>query len=178
VANRVARIQEVTNVRNLKHVPTSDNPADIISRGVTQENLVNLQLWWHGPHWFQQLTTSWPSLGKVELIENVPEERKTKSLVATTYTPTTEYVEIFSSLAKLVRVTAYMQRFCHRSLSQGQKHRPLEVFGLEDSIACVHSYDAASFLSWGDNGSQIIARGKEEYRTVQSLPILRQEWDA
>jgi hypothetical protein len=58
LVNRVARIQEATNVNDWKHVPTSDNPADIISRGVTQEKLMNLQLWWHGPHWLQQLSTS------------------------------------------------------------------------------------------------------------------------
>jgi hypothetical protein len=114
-ANRVARFQEGTNVSDWKHVPTSDNPADIISRGVPQEKLVNLQLWCHRPHWLQQLAASWPSLGKGDLNEDVPEERKTKSLEANMYTPTTEYVERFSSLVKLDRVTAYVQRFCHNA---------------------------------------------------------------
>jgi len=44
VANRVARIQETTNASNWKHVPTLDNPADLIGRAVTQK-LVNLQVW-------------------------------------------------------------------------------------------------------------------------------------
>lgn len=63
MANRVAHIQETTNMSDWKHVSTLENPADLILRGVTQET-VNLQLWWQDPQWLQQLATSWPSLEK------------------------------------------------------------------------------------------------------------------
>ena len=111
MANRVARIQETTNMSDWKHITTLENPADLISRRVTQKTLVNLQLCWQGPQWLQQLATSWPSLREVEMIEDIPEECRKRSLVATTCAPTTEYVKRFSSLAKLARVTAYVQRF-------------------------------------------------------------------
>jgi hypothetical protein len=91
-----------------KHVSTLENPADLILRGVIQE-MVNLQLWWQGPQWLQQSATSWPSLRKVEMIEDVPEEHRKRSLVATTCAPTTEYMERFSSLATLARVIVYVQ---------------------------------------------------------------------
>lgn len=87
--NRVARIQETTNMSDWKHVSTLENPADLISRGVTQE-MVNLQLWWQGPQWFQHLATSWPSLREVEMNEDVPEEHWKRSLVATMCAPITE----------------------------------------------------------------------------------------
>jgi hypothetical protein len=105
-----------------------------------QENLMNLQLWWHGPHWLLQLATSLPSLGKVELIQDVPEERKTRSLVASTYAPKTEYVERFSSLAKLVRVTAYVQRFCHNTRYPKDKNKDhLKASDLKTALyACIH----------------------------------------
>jgi hypothetical protein len=44
MANRVAHIQETTNMSDWKHVSTLENPADLILRGVTQE-MVNLHLW-------------------------------------------------------------------------------------------------------------------------------------
>ena len=77
-----------------EHVSTLENPADLFSQGVTQE-IMNLQLWWQGPQWLQQLATSWPSLREVEMMEDIPEEYRKKSLVATTCAPTTEYTEIF-----------------------------------------------------------------------------------
>jgi len=42
MANRVACIQETTNMSDWKHVSTLENPADLISRGVIQDT-VNLQ---------------------------------------------------------------------------------------------------------------------------------------
>ena len=48
VANRVAEIQELTNT-NWNHVQSSDNPADIISRGATAKELLTTNIWWDGP---------------------------------------------------------------------------------------------------------------------------------
>ena len=57
---------------------------------------------------------------EVEKIEEVPEKRKTRPLVTNTCAPTTGNVERLS-LAKLVRVTAYMQRFCHNGRYPNEK---------------------------------------------------------
>ena len=89
MANTVANIQETTNISDWKHVNTLENPADFISREVIQ-GTENLQLWWQAPQWLQQLATSWPSLREVAMIEDIPEERRKRSLVATTCAPTTE----------------------------------------------------------------------------------------
>ncbi|XP_015120964.1 uncharacterized protein LOC107043826 [Diachasma alloeum] len=34
-------------------MPTDENPADLISRGVSPEDLKESKLWWNGPHWLQ-----------------------------------------------------------------------------------------------------------------------------
>jgi len=78
VANIVARIQETTNVSDWKRVPTWENLADFISLGVTQKKLENMQLCWYGPQWLQQSATSRPSLREEEMIDDLPEERKTR----------------------------------------------------------------------------------------------------
>ncbi|XP_015119021.1 uncharacterized protein LOC107042476 [Diachasma alloeum] len=53
VANRVAKIQEQTKHINWLHVPTDENPADLISRGVSPKDLKESKLWWNSPHYLQ-----------------------------------------------------------------------------------------------------------------------------
>ncbi|GFW74923.1 uncharacterized protein TNCV_2677911 [Trichonephila clavipes] len=49
VGNRVSKIQTLTENFEWKHIPSAQNPADIISRGVNPEELSSLTLWWNGP---------------------------------------------------------------------------------------------------------------------------------
>ena len=51
VANRVAEIQETTDAKEWRHVPTQDNPADDASRGVPASSLSEAR-WLHGPKFF------------------------------------------------------------------------------------------------------------------------------
>ena len=55
VANRVEKIQNHTNV-TWRHVPTTDNPADIGSRG---GSVVDSDMWWKGPIWLAS-ALEWP----------------------------------------------------------------------------------------------------------------------
>jgi hypothetical protein len=45
VGNRVAQIQELTNIECWKHVSTHENPADLISRGTDPETLLQARIW-------------------------------------------------------------------------------------------------------------------------------------
>ena len=49
VANRVAEIQIKTNLSDWRHVPTVDNPADLISRGQTPKEFLRPSIWKNGP---------------------------------------------------------------------------------------------------------------------------------
>ena len=55
VTNRVRKIQSRPNTQ-WRHVPSSENPADLGSRG---GSVTDVQLWWRGPEWLAHLT-SWP----------------------------------------------------------------------------------------------------------------------
>ncbi|UYV74126.1 hypothetical protein LAZ67_11002194 [Cordylochernes scorpioides] len=57
VSNRVKDIQELLPCRWM-HVKGEDNPADLASRGISLDQLVDHELWWHGPPWLK--TTSQP----------------------------------------------------------------------------------------------------------------------
>ncbi|XP_071647569.1 uncharacterized protein [Temnothorax longispinosus] len=61
VANRVGEIQRLTERSNWRHVKSSDNPADFLSRGLLPNELVNLELWWHGPSYLTLPEHDWPS---------------------------------------------------------------------------------------------------------------------
>ena len=49
VANHVQSIRDSTSVEQWNHVNTKLNPADIASRGMEAEDLMNSTLWWKGP---------------------------------------------------------------------------------------------------------------------------------
>ena len=57
-ANRVSKIQCLSNIKNWKHVPGHLNPADLITRPVDPKILQNSQNWWHGPEFI--LTEEYP----------------------------------------------------------------------------------------------------------------------
>ncbi|XP_050521830.1 uncharacterized protein LOC126894684 [Daktulosphaira vitifoliae] len=61
VGNRVSEIQELTSVSQWRHVASSDNPADIVSRGCFPSQMKGLDLWWNGPIWLKGEHTQWPS---------------------------------------------------------------------------------------------------------------------
>ncbi|GFW77551.1 uncharacterized protein TNCV_2499431 [Trichonephila clavipes] len=49
VQNRVAKIQELYPNQLWRHVPSDQNPADLVSRGVDPEKLLQQNLWFNGP---------------------------------------------------------------------------------------------------------------------------------
>ena len=49
VGHRVAKIQDLSMIENWNYVPSSENPADIGSRGSSATELTKNDLWWHGP---------------------------------------------------------------------------------------------------------------------------------
>ncbi|GFX99711.1 integrase catalytic domain-containing protein [Trichonephila clavipes] len=54
VANRVAKVQELTEGFQWNHVPSVLNPADLVSWGLRPCDLPNLRLWWHGPQFLEK----------------------------------------------------------------------------------------------------------------------------
>ena len=58
IQNCIDKIQAVT--RNIKHVRTHENPADLASRGISLNKLSSNALWWNGPAWLSGPEESWP----------------------------------------------------------------------------------------------------------------------
>ncbi|GFU20694.1 uncharacterized protein TNCV_3176321 [Trichonephila clavipes] len=60
VQNRVAKIQEFYSNQLWRHVPSDQNPADLVSRGVDPDKLLQQNLWFNGPTFLSGVDFSGP----------------------------------------------------------------------------------------------------------------------
>ena len=71
VANRVQEIQQRVAPSQWRFCPGNQNPADLVTRGISAVQLRESSLWWIGPHWLQQPSSHWP---KCKVQSSCPEE--------------------------------------------------------------------------------------------------------
>jgi len=57
VANRVADIHSLVDLKCWGHCPGHENPADLLTRGESIKKLKGNTLWWHGPEWLMEEET-------------------------------------------------------------------------------------------------------------------------
>lgn len=122
VANRVARILEITTYEQWRHVPSMDNPADLITRGIQPHILSTLSMWWNGPSWLCQESDTWPSNPK--LPREIPEIRPVKLVLVTTRAAGSWLLDRYSNYMQLIRITALILRFvqnCKTSRQLGER---------------------------------------------------------
>ena len=65
VGNRICRILDYSSLHQWYHVRTSENPADIPTRGMSGKRLAKCDLWWTGPPFFKLQETEWPKQPEV-----------------------------------------------------------------------------------------------------------------
>ena len=112
VANRVASIQESTEINQWHHVPGKENPADIASRGT---NLCELEdcdnMWFSGHDLLKQSHDLWPQRVEYGDLEAVAvEQRKVTHAVEADVQNEVLDIESFSSWMKLRNVIGYVRR--------------------------------------------------------------------
>ncbi|XP_072140680.1 uncharacterized protein [Dermacentor andersoni] len=131
VANRVSELQALTDPRDWRHCPDSDNPAGLITRGILPSALRESELWWKGPRWLQEDDTCWPTISEpsAKVGECQMEERKVTVMpIVSSSSMAIFNVENYSSFSRVVRVTAWVRRFvdnCHNK--EGRTIGPLRA---------------------------------------------------
>ncbi|KAJ8722107.1 hypothetical protein PYW08_004509 [Mythimna loreyi] len=112
VANRVIEIIENLHNNRWYHVQSSDNPADIASRGMLLSKLKKSDLWWKGPVWLsekeihiskQEVMTTDMEIKTKRVNTHLSTEEQEKSI-------TTQF-ENMNSLSELLMVVCYCKRF-------------------------------------------------------------------
>ncbi|KAK9739544.1 Protein of unknown function (DUF1759) [Popillia japonica] len=149
VSVRVAEIQELTVGCKWNHINSSQNPADLVSRGVNPLDLSKNELWWKGPSWLSSLTDAWPTQPKANVIEDVVNselwlssltdawptqpkanviedvvnsELKSEVCFSTTITQPLNILTKYGNFNRLQRVIAYCKRFYHNLKFPHKKH--------------------------------------------------------
>ena len=145
--NRVVEIRGLVKPAHWDYCPSENNPADICSRGSLASKLVANQLWWNGPEFLSKGKDAWPNLpGNPEVIGTEPDtwlqlKKESSSsqkkqhnstvlanVVADRVTSERKLnldciipLKGFSSLQRLVRVTAYVLRFVSNLKRKNEK---------------------------------------------------------
>ena len=115
IAIRVYKIQHIKSNHNIvwKHVSSSDNPADLVSRGMSSIQYATCQLWWHGPSYLLQNEDMWPEKAIVHNTTTLP-ELKAETIAMVISTDVKEdfiLITKYSNYQKMINITAFILRF-------------------------------------------------------------------
>ncbi|GFR20889.1 integrase catalytic domain-containing protein [Trichonephila clavata] len=124
VGNRVREIRELTNVEDWRFVPGDLNPADLPSRSCDWSQLFRSQ-WWEGPKWLHESPECWPYT-EITLPQEALLERRKSVAVNLTIDTNDNFGNrflYFSSYPKIIRMTAWVLRFCHNLKANSHKLR-------------------------------------------------------
>lgn len=117
VSNRVSEIRKLTDSTCWRHCPGIENTADLLTRGVHAQQLIESPCWLVGPSWLGS-EPNFKSESEGQVVDIANEEVKTRmeltSLAVVNDSekscPLIEY-EKFSEFGKLVRVVGWVKRF-------------------------------------------------------------------
>lgn len=120
VENRVEEIRKLTEPSDWYYCPGIENPADLASRGANVSELRDNSTWFEGPKWLSMTSKSWPTQEKVTITDpDIAEYRKKTSNIHQNLCTLSEDklldMSRYSSLLRLLRVTAWIMRFIHNS---------------------------------------------------------------
>lgn len=135
VANRIARINDLTHASQWHHTPTSENPADLISRGVDVDSISTCYIWWHGPKWLSKDKQIWPR--NPTLPSELPEIRPINMVLSAIAEENFWILNKYSSWIMLIRITALVRRFvsnCKHSLSKHPERRVFDSITLNELL--------------------------------------------
>jgi hypothetical protein len=113
VANRVCEIQRITNPSQWFHCRGNQNPADLLTRGVSADTLMKSELWSHGPSFLKHLSdvteVNEPESGS----ESGFAEEEVEHETALISTSSEKFVDLdrFGTLPKCLNVVGWILRF-------------------------------------------------------------------
>ena len=121
VANRISKTVRLMPPSVWNYVPTTLNPADCASRGISAADLLSHSLWWHGPPWLLEQPLVVPTRpnrsGRDQLLdeEHQPKSQQLQMVGAVFPPPDTRIEESSNSWKRVVKVLCWMNRFISRT---------------------------------------------------------------
>ena len=119
VANRVRKIQSHPNIL-WHHVPTTENPADLGSRG---GSVTEAELWWRGPQWLSDPKNWPPDIVRQPTQESQAERKIQRELFAGAVEVNDGLNHVLEKfgLHKAMRICTWISRFIHNSRNSSNK---------------------------------------------------------
>ncbi|XP_045450491.1 uncharacterized protein LOC123659288 [Melitaea cinxia] len=135
VLNRVIEINDLTKEFAWMHVPTDQNPANLVSRGIEPQQLQDSTLWWRGPSFLAKEESEWPIQGSFAT-NNLPELKVFTCTKVDTKINNCSLVkfEKYSRYDKLKRIVAYVLRFINKCRKNAVSNDVIEPEELENSL--------------------------------------------
>jgi len=120
VGNRVKEILKLSRAEDWRHVPGKYNPADLPSRGCSNQQLVESK-WWEGPSWLLEDLKNWP-MNEEEIVDEelVNSEKKKSTVVHVQSNFSNWLVPRFSSFQKSVNVVGWILRFIRNARKKSE----------------------------------------------------------
>ena len=136
VANRIGEIRRSTFPEQWHHIPGEINLADLPTRGLSASQLSQSTMWMEGPEILKEDKSTWPekSPGNPTNETEECEQRKNKFTFSTTEGNSTVVQnrlvpEKFSSLSRLLRITAWVRRFLTNCKLSKERQKKCNVLG-------------------------------------------------
>ncbi|XP_055909038.1 uncharacterized protein LOC129943861 [Eupeodes corollae] len=146
VQNRVDEIRRLTTVSQWNHCRGKDNPADLLTRGVSGKILQKSELWAKGPIWLEDSDNTQLDDNDDTQIE-VPD---VTAILLTESLPSTGFIEDpllcydnYSTLIRLIRVTAFVLRSI-RAFKRRQKPEKVLQFADVPPLCATEIHQAES----------------------------------
>ncbi|KAL0881929.1 hypothetical protein ABMA27_001688 [Loxostege sticticalis] len=142
VQNRTTEIHELTKELPWRHVSGKDNPADLVSRGISLVDLSKSSLWWDGPSFLRDPEFS-PSSSSVSSQLEIDAQELPEVKPSSVHALTSEHItgmslfpfHRFSQFNRMSRAAAYALRFIHNLRNKNDRRTgPLGVDELRDSV--------------------------------------------
>ena len=129
VANRVVDIQTLTSPDRWFHCSGVENPADLLTHGVTVEELISSKVWLQGPKFLVERCSDEVDLFEPSavLCSVMAEEAASPVLIAATPGENVFQVERWGKLTKAIRVVAWVLRFIFNSRHKQEDRRLCDV---------------------------------------------------
>ena len=128
VANRAKEIQELTPPHCWQHCGSKENPADLITRGMLADKIVDTNsLWWYGP---SMLTEDiWPNVERSTVITDLEEVITENTVCLSVHESVNSLIDLeqYIDLGKALRVTAYALRFIKNCKNKQKAKGPLNT---------------------------------------------------
>nr|XP_049706201.1 uncharacterized protein LOC126056614 isoform X3 [Helicoverpa armigera] len=144
VRNRVNEIKESTSGHTWSYVPSKENPADLVSRGVRADVISDASLWWSGPSFLLKSEHSWPQMPNETQKRDLPDLQPCLIINNNVNKNDddnklfTKLILKYSQFTRLQRVIAYIYRFIHNCKTKTNRFR--------DHLSCEELQRSFNFI--------------------------------